>query len=75
MTIDEVRRAFLRDVALTPEAKAAIIAALDVAEACVDWVGEGELCHTCGGVLGHQDECPVGAFAATIRPASGGEGT
>ena len=53
-TIEEVR-AWLR-THCGPYADAAI-AALDVAEACVDWVDDGELCHTCGADATTRSEC------------------
>ena len=69
-TIEELRADIrtLDDVALTPEAKAAIIAALDVAALTND----GQCCD--GEDTSFTDECkPVLArFRATIRPASGG---
>jgi hypothetical protein len=63
----------LHDTSARRESRDALLAALDVAEGCVDWVKDGEACHLCGGFgpneQAHDDECPVGAFLATITPS------
>jgi hypothetical protein len=73
-TIEELRNALPEHFG--PAYANAYRAALDVAEGCVDWMDDHveRDCYMCGmpddgtGVSVHDDECPVGAFVATIAP-------
>ena len=75
-TIEEVRAAVLFLTTGHPDIHDTLLAALDVAEVCVDWTADhdGLACHMCDiairsrGQKLHDRACAVGAFAATIAP-------